>query len=137
MPKHVVALAEEIAPGTRKLVTVRGREIVIFNREGEYFALLNKCPHQCAQLCHGKLIGLVESDKPGVYRHSQPGTILRCPWHGWEFDIRTGKSHLNPDRTFTRTYPVDVESGRDLVDAPLVAETFRVSVEGEYVVVTV
>ena len=45
MNRHVVARAGDIAPGTCKIVSVRGREIGIFNLDGEYFALANRCPH--------------------------------------------------------------------------------------------
>ena len=68
MSKHVVAPVRELPPGSRKLVQVDGRPIVIFNIGGEFFALLNRCPHQGGNLCEGKLIGLVESGEPGVYR---------------------------------------------------------------------
>jgi nitrite reductase/ring-hydroxylating ferredoxin subunit len=81
------------------------------------------------------LIGLVEAPEPGDYRYSRPGEILRCPWHGWEFDVRTGRSWCDPARIRTKTYEVGVEPGRSLVEGPYRAETFTVTVEEEYVVV--
>jgi nitrite reductase/ring-hydroxylating ferredoxin subunit len=135
MSKHVVAPARDLPPGSRKLVEVEGRAIVIFNIGGEFFALLNRCPHQGGNLCEGKLIGLVESSEPGIYRYSREGEILRCPWHGWEFDVRTGRSWCDPARIRTKTYEVGVEPGRSLVEGPYRAETFTVTVEEEYVVV--
>jgi nitrite reductase/ring-hydroxylating ferredoxin subunit len=107
---------------------------VIFNIGGEFFALLNRCPHQGGNLCEGKLIGLVESSEPGFYRYSREGEILRCPWHGCEFDVRTGKSWCDPARIRTKTYEVATEPGRNLVEGPYRAETFPVTVEEEYVV---
>ena len=50
MSRHVVASVGEIAPGSSKLITVKGREIGLFNVKGEYFALANKCPHEGASL---------------------------------------------------------------------------------------
>ena len=94
MSKHVVATVAEIPPGGRKLVTVRGRSIAVFNLDGEFFGLFNRCPHQGGPMCEGILTGLIESDEPGHYRYSRKGEILRCPWHGWEFDVRTGQSVL-------------------------------------------
>jgi 3-phenylpropionate/trans-cinnamate dioxygenase ferredoxin subunit len=96
MSKHVVATVGELPPGSRKLVTVKGRPIAIFNLNGEMFGLLNRCPHQGGGLCHGALTGLVESTRPGEYVFSRDGEILKCPWHGWEFDIRTGQSYCSP-----------------------------------------
>ena len=98
MPRHVVAKAEDIPPGTRKLVHVAGRDIVILNVRGELFALSDKCPHKGGSLSRGKLTGLVVSDEPGTYEYSRAGEILRCPWHGWEFDVRTGRSWCDPAR---------------------------------------
>ena len=137
MSKHVVAAAGDLPPGSRKLVTIDGRTIAIFNIGGELFALLNRCPHQGGSLCEGRLIGLLESAEPGHYRYTRPGEILRCPWHGWEFDVRTGKSYCDPARTRTKTYEVALEPGRTVVEGPYVAETFPVSVEEHYVVVEV
>jgi len=135
MARHVVAALRELPPGSRKLVQVDGRPIVIFNIKGELFGLLNRCPHQGGNLCDGRLIGLIESSEPGEYRFSRQGEILRCPWHGWEFDVRTGRSWCDPARIRTKSYEVAVEPGRALVEGPYVAETFAVTVEEDYVVV--
>jgi len=137
MAKHVVAAVAEIPPGGRKLVEVKKRPIVIFNLDGEFFALNNRCPHRGGSLCDGRLVGLVESSEPGEYRYSRKGEIIRCPWHSWEFDIRTGKSWCDPAKLHIRQYTVSVEEGAKLVEGPYVAETFPVTVENEYVVVEV
>lgn len=135
MPKHVVATAAEIPDGGRKLVEIRGRPIAVFNIKGEYFALYDKCPHEGGSLCKGKLTSLVQSDGPGDFQLSRQGEILRCPWHGWEFDVRTGRSYCDPRRIRVRNYAVSVEPGAQVVEGPYVAETFPVSVEGDYVVI--
>ena len=137
MSKHVVAAAKDLPPGSRKLIDVAGRAIVVFNIGGEYFALLNRCPHQGGNLCEGKLIGLLESPEPGRYRYTRSGEILRCPWHGWEFDVRTGQSYCDPERIRTKRYDVAVEPAREVVEGPYVAETFAVAVEEQYVVIEV
>jgi 3-phenylpropionate/trans-cinnamate dioxygenase ferredoxin subunit len=137
MARHVVAAACDLPPGSRKLVEIAGRPIAIFNVAGEFFALLDRCPHQGTSLCGGKLIGLLESNEPGEYRYTRRGEILRCPWHGWEFDLRTGQSYCEPARVRTKTYEVVTKDGRELVEGPYVAETFPVSVEEQYIVVEV
>ncbi len=68
--------------------------------------------------------------KPGEYTWARDGEILRCPWHGWEFDILTGRSVFNPHKTRVRTYEVRVETESD---DPAV-ETYAVSVENGSVV---
>ena len=135
MPRHVVAKAAEIPLGARKLVKVGGREIVILNVKGELFALSDKCPHKGASLSRGKLTGAVRSSAPGTYQYSRAGEILRCPWHGWEFDVRTGRSWCDPQRMRLMNYAVSIEPGATLVEGPYTAETFPVTVEDDYVVV--
>jgi nitrite reductase/ring-hydroxylating ferredoxin subunit len=135
MARHVVAPVGEIPAGGCKLVSVAGRAIVVFNIAGEFFALNNRCPHRGGSLAHGKLTGLLESPQPGEYCYSRRGEIIRCPWHSWEFDIRTGRSWCDPQRLRARQYPVSVEPGAKLVEGPYKAETFAVSVENDYVVV--
>jgi 3-phenylpropionate/trans-cinnamate dioxygenase ferredoxin subunit len=135
MSRHVVAAVAELPPGSRKLVTVKGRQIALFNVKGEFFALLNKCPHEGASLLHGQITSLVESDEPGEYRVSRQGELLRCPWHGWEFDIRTGQSWCDPKGTWVKQYACAIEPGAALAKGPFVAETFAVSVEQDYVVI--
>src|SRR3954451_15820067 len=137
MSKHVVATVGEIPPGQRKLVTVRGRQIAVFNLDGEFFGLFNRCPHQGGPMCEGILTGLIESDEPGEYRYSRKGEVLRCPWHGWELDGRTGQSSCEPERIQVRSYPVEVAEGQRVVQGPYVAETVPVTIEEQYVVVDV
>ncbi len=137
MERTVVAAVAEIPPGSRKIVVVRGREIGVFNLGGAFFALSNYCPHQGGQLCRGTMVGLVTSREPGRFEYGRAGEMLKCPWHGWEFDIRTGQSWCDPEGTRARAYKAGVEVGAALVEGPFVAETFAVSVEAEYVVVDV
>ena len=137
MAKHVVAAVGDIPPGTRRLAQVNGRAIVVFNLGGEFFALNNRCPHKGGNLCDGVTTGLIQSSEPGHYQYTRRGEIIRCPWHSWEFDIRTGQSWCDPKSTRARQFAVTVEPGEKLVKGPYVAETFPVSVEEEYVVVEV
>lgn len=135
MTKHVVAPLGEIPPGGRKLVEAAGRRIAVFNLDGEFFALLDRCPHQGGSLCGGIVTGHVESSAPGEYHYSRRGEMIRCPWHAWEFDIRTGKSWFDPRRMKVRSFPAGIAKGAELVEGPFVAETFPVRVEDDYVVV--
>src|SRR5205807_5122389 len=110
MSKHVVARVDEIPPGQRKIVDVAGRSIGVFNLNGEFFALRNRCPHQGGPLCEGRLRGAIEAVVPGEITFSRAGEILTCGWHGGEFDIRTGQSWGDPSRLPVRRYEVRVAS---------------------------
>ena len=108
MPKHVIATADEISPGDRKIVTVNGREIGVFNLSGEYYALRNICPHRAGPLCRGRVRPLVLPAGMTGMPYTREGEILKCPWHQWEFDIKTGQALYAPQLR-VRTYRVEVE----------------------------
>ena len=82
---------------------------------------------------------------PGVgeFDYSRPGEVVRCPWHGWEYDIRTGQSWFDPRRVLVRRYDVSVKPGSEVLDldglqkGPYVAETYTVTVEQQYVLVEI
>jgi nitrite reductase/ring-hydroxylating ferredoxin subunit len=144
MASYVLGRASELSPGERRIVEINGRSIGIFNVDGEFFALRNQCPHQGGALCTGPLLGLLESSCPGEYAYSRKQMFVQCPWHGWEFDLRTGQSYFDPSRTRVRPYPVEVILGRNVetlaaqdgsrLPGPYRAETFELSVDEDYLV---
>ena len=73
MSRHVVAPTREIPPGSRKLFTIKGRPIAIFNLNGDFYGMFNRCPHQGGSLCEGVVTGLVESTAAGRYSYSRKG----------------------------------------------------------------
>ena len=103
---------------------MQGRDIVVFHVNGEFFALLNRCPHEGAPLAKAACVAHLTSDEPGVYKRSRVGELFRCAWHGWEFDMRTGQSCSIPSAR-TQLSRV-IEPGETLAKGPYVAETFPV-----------
>jgi nitrite reductase/ring-hydroxylating ferredoxin subunit len=93
---HVVARVDEIPPGGRKIVRLEGREVGVFNLDGEFYALKNSCPHQAARVCLGKIVGTTLPSEVYQFEYGHEGRILRCPWHSWEYDITTGQSVFDP-----------------------------------------
>jgi 3-phenylpropionate/trans-cinnamate dioxygenase ferredoxin subunit len=136
MARHVVCYADELLPGDRRIVEFEGRSIGVFNVNGAFHAVRNRCPHKGAPLCKGLIKSLVTATQPYEYDVSRDGEILRCPWHGWEFDLLTGKSVFNPHRLRVKSYNVSVEEwpydfacpGDDPDEDPSL-ERFDVSVE--------
>ena len=89
-----VADAGEITPGTGRCITVNGKEIALFNVGGVFHAIDNTCIHRGGPLGEGEL----------------DGAVVTCPWHGWQYDVRTGQNEF--DRAIQlRTYDVQVEDG--------------------------
>ena len=140
MGSHVIGRVSEVKPGDRRIVDVEGRSVGVFNVNGSFYALRNSCPHQAAPLCRGAIKGMTMPSKPGEYVWDREGEILRCPWHGWEFDILTGRSIFNPHRTRVKAYDVTVEDHVDGQESPAAVdddesvETFQVSIEEGWIV---
>jgi 3-phenylpropionate/trans-cinnamate dioxygenase ferredoxin subunit len=139
---------QEFPPGTKRRVEIGRRAIAIFNTSGRLYALRDVCPHQGAPLSRGVVLGQVRASAPGDYEYDPDCKYVRCPWHGWEYNLETGQSSYDPEHDRVRSYSVTVEHGANLQgDAggaaegserrpgPYVAETFPVSVENDYVVV--
>src|ERR1700710_2375760 len=114
MTRHVVAKDEEIQAGTCKIVTVKGREIGTFKVGDDFYGLVNPGPHQAAPLCRGEIVSRLVAPPPGDYRLARPGEMIRCPWHCWEYDIRTGQSLCDPNSVHARAFDVAVEPGKAL-----------------------
>ena len=92
-----VATKGEIPAGGGKIVQVGGTPVAVFNVEGKFFALHNTCLHQGGPLGEGQV----------------EGNAIRCPWHGWRFDLATGRNLTLPESRVAR-FSVKVE-GEDLL----------------------
>ena len=134
MASHVVCKVDNLPVNTRLIVELEGRSIGVFNVNGVFYALRNRCPHQAGPLCVGKVRGTALPSEPGEYLWVREGEIVCCPWHGWEFDIKTGESVYDPFRCRVRSYEVSVVE--DPENWPR-AETYPVTVEKGDVIVHV
>jgi nitrite reductase/ring-hydroxylating ferredoxin subunit len=101
-------------PG-RKVVEVEGIEVGVFRLGDEFFAYENRCPHLDGPVCQGKILPLAleavarDGTSSGrVFSKTQMNVI--CPWHGFEFDIRTG-AHPTNTKVRLRRIPVRVIDG--------------------------
>jgi len=137
MKAYPVCKVSELPPGERRIISIGSKSIGVFNLGGEYYALRNLCPHQFAPLCQGKVTGYCEPGEVGEFRWKRAGEIVRCPWHAWEFDIKTGRSIFNPHKVRTGTYAVSIKEGAETTESPEDAgvETFPVSLKEDVIVV--
>ncbi len=94
---HRVAGADEVPPGRVKTVTGGIQSMALTNIDGEFTAMENRCPHQGGPLGEGS----IEVGKDGQ-------CWLRCPWHGWDFDPKTGRPPGGHADSGQALYPVDV-----------------------------
>jgi nitrite reductase/ring-hydroxylating ferredoxin subunit len=100
MPEKFVAKASEFTDGDRRIVFVGDNEIGVFRHQGQYYAYSNFCLHQGGPACEGLTIAKVEErlrpDKTsqGLY-FSETDMNFVCPWHGMEYDMKTGECISN------------------------------------------
>lgn len=95
MEDHTIATVDEVEEGERIIVQVNGREIAVFNVDGELYAYTNWCAHQGGPCCEGSLTGTAEAEYDTEslevsLEWRREDEILNCPWHGWEYDVTTG-----------------------------------------------
>ncbi|MBP1156227.1 MULTISPECIES: Rieske (2Fe-2S) protein [unclassified Paenibacillus] len=108
MSGFLVGKASEIPEGDKKIVVADGRSIGVYNIGGQFYAIRNTCPHQGAALCTGITAAFITSSGTGSFEYERDGEIVRCPWHQWEFDIKTGCMVIDP-KMRTKSYEVTVE----------------------------
>ncbi len=107
----IVAQAAEIPDGQRKIVQVGGLSIGVFHHNGEWYAVRNSCVHRGGPVATGTL----------------EGDILTCPWHGFQFDIRTAKCVADPKAELDH-YAISVADGQVHLQVPAPAAAPNASV---------
>lgn len=95
-----VAETKDIASGTGILVELGGERIALFNENGTFYAIGDVCTHSGGPLSEGDV----------------EGDVVTCPWHGAQFDIKTGEVMSPPATEPVQTYRVKVEGGDVLIE---------------------
>lgn len=98
-----VAEVDEIGAGQRMILEIDGESIALFNVDGHFYAIADRCSHDDGSVAEGDLQGLQ----------------IACPRHGAKFDLETGKALSLPAVIDIPSYPVKVEAGEILVGLPL------------------
>jgi nitrite reductase (NADH) small subunit len=93
------AAVGEIPAGEIRAVQVGEKEVALAHVEGKFYAISNECLHRGGPLGEG----------------SMQGAVVTCPWHGWEFDVMTGKACLNPG-VGVQTYATEIRGDEVFVD---------------------
>jgi nitrite reductase/ring-hydroxylating ferredoxin subunit len=106
-------LADAPDAGAVRMLDVGGHRVGLFRVDGRLHALADRCPHRGAPLCSGRVATPIEAGHDGLALGA-PHSIVRCPWHKWEFDIATGRS-LVDERLRVRRYAVRVEGDEVVV----------------------
>jgi nitrite reductase (NADH) small subunit len=93
------AAKAEVPAGTIREIQVGGKVIALANVGGQFHAIDNVCLHRGGPLSDGPL----------------EGSVVTCPWHGWQYDVTTGKVGQNPT-VGVASYPVEVRGEEIFVD---------------------
>jgi nitrite reductase/ring-hydroxylating ferredoxin subunit len=115
MREIVLGPAAAFADPGRKVVEVDGVEVGVFHVKGRFTAYENLCPHQGGPVCQGKILPRVE-EHVGADRQSRgmafskTQTNIVCPWHGYEFDIASGR-HQGNQRLHLKAIEVRIAGG--------------------------
>lgn len=121
-----VGPAETFPVDAFRVVQIGNREIGILRRaDGRVQAVRNQCPHKGAEMCRFPPTGTMLPGPPGTLEWGREGEILRCPWHGFEFEIETGARPYSDSRMRLRVYPARIRDGNVLIDTSPLKSTAR------------
>ncbi len=114
---HDVGAVADFEVGRPTRVEIEGRGFVVVNAGTEFHVARDVCPHQGARLSAGLCKGEVRAEAVGGPVEYRTGgrTLLQCAWHGWIFDLSSGRALADPNRARVRVYPVRVADGRVLL----------------------
>jgi nitrite reductase/ring-hydroxylating ferredoxin subunit len=127
--------ASDFADPGKKIIGFDKFEVGVFKLGGEFYAYLNHCPHMGGPACQGKMIAKVEEiiadDRTtSGQMFSKSKMHIVCPWHGFEFDIRTGRHPGNP-KARLRPIKVAVSDGDVILTVPDAREHVPVMQESD------
>lgn len=100
MPFTRAALVSEIPAGSIREIQVSGKAVALANVQGKFYAINSVCLHRGGPIGQGEL----------------HGTVVTCPWHGWDYDVTSGKVVQNPSMAVP-CYATEVRGDEVFIDA--------------------
>lgn len=111
---YLVGRLSDFAEGSRKVISCDGVEIGVFMIDGELVAWHNNCAHMRGPICQGRIFKRVVEPvgDDGTTRMLSFGeqSHIVCPWHGYEFDLKTGE-HPGSSRHRLRKANLKIDNG--------------------------
>jgi nitrite reductase (NADH) small subunit len=99
--RHSIASVDDIPVGEGREFAAGGRIIAVFNIDGEYSAIDGICAHAGGPVANGTITG----------------EVVTCPWHGWQYDVKSGQ-HCLTESICQQSFPLFVEDGKIVVELP-------------------
>ncbi|MGH7145315.1 MAG: Rieske (2Fe-2S) protein [Planctomycetota bacterium] len=109
-----VGRVEDLPPGSKTIVAHGVVSVGVFNVGGSFHAIKNVCPHYGAPLCRGHVGTTCRPVDGYEFATALEGRVVRCPWHGWEFDVVTGKA-LYDAHSRVATYTTEITAGGEVM----------------------
>jgi nitrite reductase/ring-hydroxylating ferredoxin subunit len=114
--KQVVCEASELGPGQIVSAQLGPMPVaVVRTQDGSLYGVLDKCLHQGGRLSRGITEPAPIGDRVGEYRVDLEREIIKCPWHGYEYDLKTGCTLFDPNQRI-RTFKVREEDGHIVLE---------------------
>jgi nitrite reductase/ring-hydroxylating ferredoxin subunit len=110
-PFQAVGRLEDFPLGAIRTLQLDGKDVGIVRTAEAVFAIGNTCPHQGGPICAGRVTGTMLASDPDQYIYEEDDLVVRCPWHGYEFYIRSGESVGRVIRGRIQVYAVEVREG--------------------------
>jgi nitrite reductase (NADH) small subunit len=102
MTEYLLGKIADFPEGKGRAFRAGARTVAVFRANGKIFALANTCVHKGASLCEGDI--------------AENGTVVRCPWHNWSFELASGRHCLDPKEKL-RTYEVRLDGDQVILRA--------------------
>jgi len=119
MAEHLICKRSDLAPGRLVRAQAGRLPVVVTLLDGAPIAVVARCPHQGADLSAGSVVDHVDATPDGAIVTNPDRLLLRCPWHGFEYDLSTGEPCVpSPEhrRLRLRRLPARVQGDDIVVD---------------------
>jgi 3-phenylpropionate/trans-cinnamate dioxygenase ferredoxin subunit len=105
---YEVGVLDDFDVNRFRIFDLGGKSVGVVRTQRGFYAMLNHCPHAGGRLCRGQVTGSNLPSQPDSYEYGLRDQLVRCPWHGWEFEISSGRSPFGVTKARAKTYAVQV-----------------------------
>lgn len=115
--RHTICKVDDVVAGALLPASIGRSPLIVYRLPtGDIKAVSGRCPHQGADFRHACVTGYTSGDNPHTVVVDRVGEILRCPWHGFEFDLVTGRPLVESPTMQLREYRVVIEGDQVVVE---------------------
>lgn len=113
-PIHDIGALDDFPDRKVVPVEIDGRTFGLLRNGAQVFVFANRCPHHGAPMCHAQVAGSMRPSERNQYEYELEGLVVKCPWHAYEFDVRSGRSMGDIIRAKLPVFATEIRDGRVL-----------------------